>query len=50
MANDIIQFQAGREAAMEGHPRDGRRAADWLGGYDQVASEMTPNPEKKHDD
>lgn len=33
---DILQFQAGREAAIAGLPRDGRRSADWLAGWDQV--------------
>ena len=37
MADDIIQFQAGREAAMDGRKRDARRTADWLEGFDQVA-------------
>jgi hypothetical protein len=39
MADDIIQFQQGREAAMAGERRDARRNADWLEGYDQVAGE-----------
>ena len=34
--NDILQFQAGRETAMGGHKRDGRKHRDWLAGYDQV--------------
>jgi hypothetical protein len=38
MADDIAQFQAGREAAMEGKPRDGRRCKDWLEGYDMEAN------------
>ena len=33
---NIAQFQAGREAAIAGLPRDGRRSADWLAGWDQV--------------
>lgn len=37
MADDILAFQAGREAAIAGMPRDGRRSADWLEGWDQVA-------------
>lgn len=37
MAEDIIAFQAGREAAIAGKARDGRRSADWLEGFDQVA-------------
>jgi hypothetical protein len=41
MADNIIQFQAGREAAMSGERRDARRNADWLEGYDQVADEVT---------
>jgi hypothetical protein len=36
MADDIIQFQSGREAAMSGLKRDGRKHRDWLEGYDQV--------------
>lgn len=32
---DIMQFQAGREAAMGGFKRDGRKCRDWLAGYDQ---------------
>lgn len=43
MANNIIQFQAGREAAINGQPRDNRRSADWLEGWDQV------NEEKRND-
>lgn len=37
MANDIIQFQAGRLAAMAGEARDKRRSKDWLEGYDMEA-------------
>lgn len=33
---DIIDFQAGREAAIAGKKRDARRNADWLRGWDQV--------------
>lgn len=40
MADDILQFQAGREAAMAGHKRDQRRSADWLEGFDQVARDL----------
>jgi len=36
MAEDIIQFQAGREARMDNEKRDQRRSADWLEGWDQV--------------
>jgi hypothetical protein len=36
MADDIAQFQSGREAAMEGKPRDGRRSKDWLEGWDSI--------------
>jgi hypothetical protein len=36
MADDIIAFQQGREAAIEGKPRDARRSADWQEGYDAV--------------
>ena len=40
MADDIIAFQAGREAAIAGKNRDARRSADWLEGYDQVSEDM----------
>ena len=33
---DIIAFQAGREARIDGKPRDTRRNADWLHGWDTV--------------
>lgn len=33
---DIIAFQAGREARIDGKPRDARRNADWLHGWDTV--------------
>lgn len=36
MAESIIQFQDGREAAIAGKKRDARKNADWLEGYDQV--------------
>ena len=36
MADNIIAFQSGREAAMGGFPRDARRNRDWLEGYDQT--------------
>jgi hypothetical protein len=39
MAESILQFQAGREAAMCGLTRDARRSKDWLEGYDQVKAE-----------
>ena len=42
MANDIIAYQAGREAAIEGKPRDQRRSADWLEGYDAVRLQTLP--------
>ena len=32
----ILEFQAGREAAIENRKRDGRKHRDWLAGYDQV--------------
>lgn len=31
---DITAFQQGREARISGKPRDGRRNADWLRGWD----------------
>ncbi len=34
--SEILDFQAGREARMNGKLRDGRRNADWLRGWDQV--------------
>lgn len=37
MAENIIAFQSGREAAMCGGARDARRSADWLEGYDSEA-------------
>lgn len=40
MAENILQFQAGREAAIRRLPRDSRRTKDWLEGYDQVKAEM----------
>lgn len=45
MAESILQFQAGREAAMCGLTRDTRRSKDWLEGYDQVKAE-----DDRHDD
>lgn len=33
---DIIAFQAGREARIANKPRDSRRNADWLHGWDTV--------------
>lgn len=36
MADNIHQFQAGREAAMAGKPLDNRRAWDWREGWWQV--------------
>lgn len=32
----ILEFQAGREAAIANLKRDGRKHRDWLTGYDQV--------------
>jgi len=39
MADDIIQFQEGREAAIAGKPCDKRRSADWQEGWRQVMNE-----------
>lgn len=39
MAENILQFQSGREAAINGFKRDERRSKDWLEGYDQVKAE-----------
>ena len=39
MAENILQFQKGREAAICGLIRDVRRSKDWLEGYDQVKAE-----------
>jgi len=36
LANDILQFQAGREAAIAGKPLDKRRSKDWQEGWRQV--------------
>ena len=41
MAEDMLQFQSGREAAMHRFKRDERRSKDWLEGYDQVRAEDT---------
>lgn len=37
---DIIAFQEGREARIAKKPRDGRRNADWLRGWDQVDDDL----------
>jgi hypothetical protein len=42
MANDILAFQSGREAAIAGKPRDGRRSVDWLEGFDAVRLQEPP--------
>jgi len=34
--SEILGFQAGREARIANKPRDGRRNADWLHGWDTV--------------
>ncbi len=47
MAENILQFQKGREAAMCGLTRDTRRSKDWLEGYDQVKAESVDDG---HDD
>lgn len=39
MVDDILAFQAGREAAIFGHPRDRRRSNDWLEGYDLIMAD-----------
>lgn len=39
MADNILEFQKGREAAMCGLTRDERRSKDWLEGYDEVKAE-----------
>jgi hypothetical protein len=39
MANNILQFQAGREAAITGAKRDARKHKDWLEGFDAIAAE-----------
>jgi len=36
MADNILDFQAGRDAAIDCLTRDARRSKDWLEGYDQV--------------
>ena len=43
MAENILAFQAGRDAAMKGERRDGRRSPDWLEGYDQVSADLARN-------
>lgn len=53
---DIIAFQAGREARIDGKPRDARRNADWLHGWDTIdmqarlseQSVLTPTPETRN--
>lgn len=40
MAENIIQFQSGREAFIAGRKRDARRSADWLEGYDMERDAM----------
>lgn len=53
---DIISFQEGREARIDGKPRDGRRNADWLHGWDTIdmqarlseQSVLTPTPETRN--
>ena len=47
MAENILQFQKGREAAICGLTRDTRRSKDWLEGYDQVKAESIDD---RHDD
>jgi hypothetical protein len=39
MANDILQFQAGRESAINGGKRDARKHKDWLEGFDAIMSQ-----------
>ena len=39
MAENIHEFQAGREAAIRGDKRDARKSSDWLEGYDAVAGD-----------
>jgi len=36
MADNIMQFQEGRGAAMAGLARDAKRSKDWREGFDQV--------------
>lgn len=44
--SEILDFQAGREARINGAPRDKRRNAHWLRGWDQVnADEAEPTPQ-----
>jgi len=50
MADNILQFQSGREAAIMGDPRDARRTADWLEGYDMEAGRESPPGECKGSD
>lgn len=42
MADNIIQFQAGRLAAISGERRDKRRSMDWLEGYDMEVKKDAP--------
>ncbi len=41
--SEILDFQAGREARINGKLRDGRRNADWLRGWDQVNADERLN-------
>lgn len=38
--SEILDFQAGREARINGKLRDHRRNADWLRGWDQVEEDV----------
>lgn len=40
--SEILNYQAGREARINGAPRDKRRNADWLRGWDDVDAEDNP--------
>ena len=46
MAENTIQFQAGRETALCGGKRDARRSPDWLEGYDQEVAAWRPDDAK----
>jgi len=42
MADDILKFQCGREAALCGQRRDGRMSKDWLEGFDMETAATAP--------
>ena len=45
--SEILDFQAGREARIAGKPRDRRRNADWLRGWDQQQRNFDENEKER---